>query len=166
MLIGSWESEDGDKMDIIDGFKPNTGPVIIYEDEEISNVYSWEIDPNSNNLKIRYSSGEFILSSRENLEWNRRNWEKKENIEITNLIDLKIDKDAFISKLTAVLIPEKEKLSDFSNSRGCGKSKAFMLPLVAIFSIKGPPGYPRFNNFATLSRDSPTASSTVSPSNI
>ena len=82
-LFGSWETEEGKKMDIIDGFKPNVGPVIIYEDEEITDVDSWKIDPNSNDLQIKYSSGVFTLSqSGDQLEWNRKIWKKIKNIQI------------------------------------------------------------------------------------
>ena len=76
-LFGSWETEEGKKMDIIDGFKPNVGPVIIYEDEEITDVDSWKIDPNTNDLQIKYSSGEFTLSQNvDQLEWNWDTWRK------------------------------------------------------------------------------------------
>jgi len=100
-LFGSWETEEGKKMDIIDGFKPNVGPVIIYEDEEIINVDSWKIDPNSNDLQIKYSSDVFTLSqSGDQLEWNRKIWKKIKNIEIENIIDIKNDPDSFITELS------------------------------------------------------------------
>ena len=62
-LIGSWQNNEGMRMDIIDGFKPNVGPVIYWEKDGASDGYSlkevhtWKIDPNSNELKIYWDSG-------------------------------------------------------------------------------------------------------------
>ena len=44
---------------------------------------------------------------------------------------------------------------------GLGKSNALGLPLIANFSMCGPPGYGNPSNLATLSKASPTASSLV-----
>ena len=39
-LIGSWQNNEGMRMDIIDGFKPNVGPVIYWEKDGSTDGYS------------------------------------------------------------------------------------------------------------------------------
>ena len=55
-LDGGWESNKGERIDILDGFKPNTGPVITYKKGKVSGITTWRIDPSSKELKIQYSS--------------------------------------------------------------------------------------------------------------
>ena len=115
-LIGSWQNNEGVRMDIIDGFKPNVGPVIYWEKDELSEVYtlsevhSWSVDPNSNELKIYWDSGVFNVSNDGNqLYWNTVSWKDREellwkkidDIEMENVIDLKKDPDTFINELTS-----------------------------------------------------------------
>ena len=62
-LFGSWKSDNGIRIDIIDGFKPNVGPVIYWEDDELSEVRTWKVNPNSKELSISWSSGNFNISN-------------------------------------------------------------------------------------------------------
>ena len=125
-LIGSWQNNAGVRMDIILGFKPNVGPVINWEKDELSEVYTlsqvntWSVDPNSNNLKINWDSGVFNVSDDGNqLYWNTVSWKDREellwkkinNIEQENIIDIKNDPDAFINALTV-----SEWSSDFKKT--------------------------------------------------
>ncbi len=125
-LIGSWQNNAGVRMDIILGFKPNVGPVINWkkdessEDYTLSQVKTWSVDPNSNNLKINWDSGVFNVSDDGNqLYWNTVSWKDREellwkkinNIEQENIIDIKNDPDAFINALTV-----SEWSSDFKVS--------------------------------------------------
>ena len=115
-LIGSWQNNEGMRMDIIDGFKPNVGPVIYWEKDELTDGYSlkevhtWKIDPNSNELKINWESGVIEFSeNNKNLYWETSSWKDREDltwkkiddIEMLNVIDLKSDPDAFINQLTS-----------------------------------------------------------------
>ena len=100
-LIGSWENDRGERMDIIDGFKPNTGPVIQYSKDEVEGVFTWRIDQNDNTLKMRYSSGEYQISDDGlNLNWDRLEWRKSEDLETGGIVNLKIDSNSFIDQLT------------------------------------------------------------------
>ncbi|MDC0217362.1 hypothetical protein OAJ70_04540 [Pelagibacteraceae bacterium] len=100
-LFGSWKSDEGIRIDIIDGFKPNIGPVIYWEDDELSEVRTWKINPNNEELSISWSSGNFDISDNGNLmNWSNQIWTKIENIEMKNVIDVKQDPDAFINELT------------------------------------------------------------------
>ena len=110
-LIGSWEDDKGLRMDIIGGFKANVGPVIYWENEEASKVLKWEVNPNTNDLKISYSSRAYSLLENGNLRWGNNIFQKINNIEQKNVIDIKKDPDAFINALTV-----SEWSSDFRKS--------------------------------------------------
>ena len=112
-LFGSWKSDDGIRMDIFDGFKPNIGPVIYWENNELSELYTWKVNPNNNELSIYWSSGNFNVSNDGNqLNWNNQIWKKIENIEMENVIDLKKDPDAFVNELTSFKWSSNYKKSD------------------------------------------------------
>lgn len=111
-LIGSWQNDEGLKMDLMRGFKPNVGPVIYWEDEEVSEIQTWKVNPNSNELEIYYESGIYDISSDGNqLYWNTASWKDKEDllwkkiddIESKNVINIKKDPDAFVNILTSAL---------------------------------------------------------------
>ena len=120
-LIGSWQNDEGLKMDLMRGFKPNVGPVIYWEDEEVSEIQTWKVNPNSNELKIYYESGIYDISSDGNqLHWNTASWKDKEDllwkkiddIESKNVINIKKDPDAFVNLLTSALWSSNVKKND------------------------------------------------------
>ena len=120
-LIGSWQNDEGLKMDLMKGFKPNVGPVIYWEDEEVSEIQTWKVNPNSNELKIYYESGIYDISSDGNqLHWNTASWKDKEDllwkkiddIESKNVINIKKDPDAFVNLLTSALWSSNVKKND------------------------------------------------------
>ena len=120
-LIGSWQNDEGLKMDLMKGFKPNVGPVIYWEDEEVSEIQTWKVNPNSNELKIYYESGIYDISSDGNqLHWNTSSWKDKEDllwkkiddIESKNVINIKKDPDAFVNLLTSALWSSNVKKND------------------------------------------------------
>ena len=88
-LIGSWENDKGLRMDILAGFKANVGPVIYWENEEASKVFKWQVNPNNNDLKISYSTRGYSLLENGNLRWGNDIFQKLNNIERKNVIDLK-----------------------------------------------------------------------------
>ena len=99
-LHGSWESDDGIRIDIISGFKANIGPAIYWDNEEVSDVRTWQVDPNTNSLKIYYSSRQYSFLDNGNLRWGNTTYQKIDNIKQKNVIDIKKDPDAFINALT------------------------------------------------------------------
>jgi hypothetical protein len=120
-LIGSWQNDEGLKMDLMRGFKPNVGPVIYWEDEEVSEIQTWKVNPNSNELEIYYESGIYDISSDGNqLHWNTASWKDKEDllwkkiddIESKNVINIKKDPDAFVNILTSALWSSNVKKND------------------------------------------------------
>ena len=120
-LIGSWQNDEGLKMDLMRGFKPNVGPVIYWEDEEVSEIQTWKVNPNSNELEIYYESGIYDISSDGNqLHWNTASWKDKEDllwkkiddIESKNVINIKKDPDAFVNILTSTLWSSNVKKND------------------------------------------------------
>ena len=119
-LIGSWKNKEGLRMDFLSGFKANVGPVIYWEDDEVSKIHTWVVNTNSNELKIYYESGAYELSNDGmQLFWNTSSWKEKEDLTWekvddvfqTNSINLKIDPDAFVNELT-----KSSWSSNFNNS--------------------------------------------------
>jgi len=99
-LFGSWKNADGSRIDLIDGFKPNVGPAIVYDEEELTEVNTWSVD--NGELKIGYSSGIYTISADNNsMDWRNKNWTRIESLSNSNLIDLKIDTENFVNELTA-----------------------------------------------------------------
>ena len=101
LLIGTWETEKGERMDVLDGFKPNTGPVIQYSDGEVDGVYTWQIDSTSKELKIRYNSTVYTVSDNGlTLQWNNRKWNKSKELQTQGIVNLGTDVNSFIDGLT------------------------------------------------------------------
>lgn len=97
-IFGSWSNDDGDQINLINGFKPNTGPAILFENGEVDRTTSWKI--NGDELQIGYSSGAFVLSADGNsMEWSYKVWKKDNNIQLDGIIDLKVDENLFIESL-------------------------------------------------------------------
>jgi len=111
-LIGSWKNDEGLRIDIIGGFKSNVGPVIYWEDEEVSEIHTWKVNPNTNELNIYYWTRAFSFLDNGNLRWGSNTFHKLNNIEPINVIDLKKDSDAFINALTASKWSSNFKKSD------------------------------------------------------
>ena len=101
-LIGSWQSGDGDRYDILDGFKPNVGAVITYEDLEASGVGSWSINSVSGNLKIGYWNDDpyTISNDGKTLQWGSTVYQKVSELRTDAIVDLKTDPNTFIDELT------------------------------------------------------------------
>ena len=125
-LIGSWESDKGERIDILDGFKPNTGPVITYKKGKVSGITTWRIDPSSKELKIQYSSSKYTsYDDGVTLGWNNRTWKKLRNLETKGIANLKLDSNAFIDGLVghswsdnATKVGTVEFTRTFSNTEG------------------------------------------------
>ena len=126
-LIGSWQSGDGDRYDILDGFKPNVGAVITYEDLEASDVGSWSIDSVSGNLKIGYWNDDpyTISSDGKTLHWGSTVYRKISELRTGAIVDLKTDPNAFIDELTKYSCLFIRRTSIMQNSR-----KLFLAPKV------------------------------------
>ncbi len=126
MLIGTWETGKGERMDVLDGFKPNMGPVIRYSDGEVEGVYTWRIDTTSKELKMRYSSTVYALSDNGlNLLWNNKKWSKSKELETQGIVNLATDANSFIDGLTghswsgnSSSVGKMEFTRTFSNTEG------------------------------------------------
>jgi len=119
-LIGSWEKDDGTRMDIIGGFKSNVGPVIYWDSEDMSETYTWKVNPNTNEMDIYYWSGAYSFLDNGNLRWGNNTYQKINSIEQVNAINIKNDSEAFINALTL-----SEWSSDFNKSEQKEFTKTF-----------------------------------------
>ena len=66
LLIGSWESNKGERIDILDGFKPNTGPAITYRKGEVHDITTWKIDPSNKALRLKEKTNLELFPIRSN----------------------------------------------------------------------------------------------------
>lgn len=99
--VGTWERNDGERIDIIDGFKPNIGPVILYDKGEVSRVATWRINVNDGTLSIGYTTRPFATSKDSaTLQWGSTTWRKKRDFEQTGVLSLKSDPHAFVDEMT------------------------------------------------------------------
>ena len=104
-LYGSWVSEDGDRYDILDGFKPSMGAVIIYENLEATNVREWSADPANNTLTIGWSDYPYAISDDgKALTWgpdyDLTVYQKISEPETGGIVNLKTDENSFIDEMT------------------------------------------------------------------
>ena len=117
-IFGSWSNDDGAQINLINGFKPNTGPAILFENGEVDRTTSWKI--NGDELQIGYSSGAFVISADGNsMEWSYKVWKKNNNIQLDGIIDLKVDENLFIDSLvnsSYLAFSNEVSLTSFENT--------------------------------------------------
>ena len=106
-LIGSWESSDGERYDILDGFKPNVGGVITYENGEATDVATWKVNATSQTLEIGYSEEPFEISDDgQYLTWgsySKKQYRKVADVEASVVSNLKEDQNEFLDQLTGFI---------------------------------------------------------------
>ncbi len=97
-LIGMWlDVNNQPTIELIQGFKPNTGIAIIYDKGKIEDVEKWKIEDDK--VQISYHSGKLngnILEYR-----NKQLKKSNETRKITNTIELKKEPNIFIDVLTS-----------------------------------------------------------------
>lgn len=104
-LVGSWRSPDGDRYDILDGFKPNSGGVILYENGEASGVDTWNLNSSTKVLEIGWTQapveisadGQFLIWGH---DFAKTTYQKIADVETDVVSTLKDDQDAFLDELT------------------------------------------------------------------
>ena len=104
-FYGSWlNAGTGRQLDILDGFKPNTGPTLIIEKDGKVSSNSWEVKENKFKISIGYDSYEGSIGTDRSLVLSKPYsdpliFNALSTSEESASISLKDDETAFISKL-------------------------------------------------------------------
>ena len=104
-LYGSWlDSNTGLQLDILDGFKPNKGPILVIEKDGKVSSNVWELKEDKFSISIGYESYEGSIGSNGSLSLNKSygdplNFKALTTGEEGSAVSLKNDEIAFVSKL-------------------------------------------------------------------
>lgn len=99
-IVGIWETEHKDvRLDILDGFKPNRGAVLLIEDGTETAVGTWETKDYDTTIQVRWRSGPVRFRGTESFEWRKETFNKREVITEDNVVALEEDRDGFIETL-------------------------------------------------------------------
>lgn len=98
-IYGSWKNEKtGQRIDILDGFKPGRGPVLIVADNGKVSTGSWKKDGSSVTVSFGYTEYNAKIDD-ENLLLNDNRYVSISGDGETNAINLKDDEANFVAKL-------------------------------------------------------------------
>ena len=99
-LVGIWENkEQNTRLDVLDGFKPNRGAVLLIENGEEAEVGTWETNGPDTTLTIRWWSATVRFRGPDSFEWNQTIFSKREEIVEDGVAALKDEEIAFIDGL-------------------------------------------------------------------
>ena len=104
-FYGSWsDTSSGIQLDILDGFKPNTGPILIIEKDGKVSSSSWELKEDKFKISIGFNSYDGSIGDNGSLILNKSYgdpliFSTLSTDEESASISLKDDETAFISKL-------------------------------------------------------------------
>ena len=96
-ILGMWrDTDDKSTIELIQGFKPNKGIAIIYEEGNVSKVDTWSLEDGK--YKIGYNA---LSIEGEKIKYRNKELEKtEESRAITSVIELKKEPNKFIQELT------------------------------------------------------------------
>jgi hypothetical protein len=99
-IRGIWvDAEKGTRFDILDGFQPNRGAILVVENDQETKLGSWTFEDGQFELKIGFQSGTAELLDDGRMNWNRSVFSRQETIRNTAVVSLKADEAGFIQKL-------------------------------------------------------------------
>ena len=101
-IIGIWEDEEGLRLDIFDGFKPNQGAVLSVDKDGETRIGSWETTGSETTLQIGWYSASvtFLDDESELFRWSEKIFKKQQGVSEDDIIVLKEDEVGFIDRLT------------------------------------------------------------------
>lgn len=99
-VIGAWENKDeGIRLDILDGFKPNRGAVLAIEQRGETRIGYWETTASGTKLVVRYDDGPVIFGGPETFSWQKKTFRKVQGITEDGVVALRQDEKGFIAGL-------------------------------------------------------------------
>ena len=100
-LIGVWQSAEEDiRFDILDGFNPNRGAVLSIENDNNTEIGSWETIELDTKMKLGWRSGVVRFRGSDSFEWENKIFTRRRNIIEDDVILLKQDEIAFIDRMS------------------------------------------------------------------
>ena len=100
-LVGVWEnSERNIRLDILDGFKPNRGAVLIISNGTDTDIGVWEKRDSEITLTMGYTNSKVDFFDADGFLWNRKSFKRQQEINEAGIIVLRQDESGFIDGLT------------------------------------------------------------------
>lgn len=103
-FFGSWSNtEDSSTLEILDGFSPNIGAVLVTDENGDISAGKWTYRSGEFNIQIRSSSRTAEMDAEDSFTWNRRSFvrEQLDDRREDSRIMLRQDPRAFVDALTA-----------------------------------------------------------------
>ena len=101
-IRGIWvNADDNIRLDILDGFKPNRGAILVIEDGTETSVGTWETTDSTTTLQIDWLSSPVTFWANDTFEWNNKGFKKQQEINEEDVILLRQDEAGFLHKLTS-----------------------------------------------------------------
>ena len=102
-VIGVWENKDeGIRLDILDGFKPNRGAVLAIEQRGETRIGYWETTASGTKLAVYYDEGPVIFGGPETFLWQKKTFRKVQGITEDGIVALRQDEKGFIAGPSSV----------------------------------------------------------------
>ncbi len=99
-LTGSWTSNDGAvQYEIIDGFRPNRGAVLVFEDGKDPVLGTWSLDDEIFTVRVGWTSGSVEFIDENTFLYRRTAYRRAESIEETNIVSIKHDEGGFVEQV-------------------------------------------------------------------
>lgn len=104
-VIGIWENkEQGIRLDILDGFKPNRGAVLAIEQRGNTQIGNWRTTASGTELEIGWDTGPVVFHGSETLVWRENSFtesifKKVQGITEDGVVALRQDANGFIAGL-------------------------------------------------------------------
>jgi hypothetical protein len=104
-IFGSWqEAQSGERLDVLDGFKPGTGPILILDKKGEVSVSTWTSKNTSYQIKLGYRTYDVATEPNGNLHLSvgggkPRVFSKISAAEEGQAVSIKNDRNGFLSKL-------------------------------------------------------------------
>lgn len=100
-ILGVWVNADESiRLDILDGFKPNRGAVLVIENGVETRIGDWETKGSVTSMQIGWRSSVVTFWAPDTFEWRDTAFKKQGRITEENVVLLKRDETGFIDTLT------------------------------------------------------------------
>ena len=100
-ILGVWVNADESiRLDILDGFKPNRGAVLVIENGVETRIGDWETKGSVTSMQIGWRSSVVTFWAPDTFEWRDTAFKKQGGITEENVVLLKRDETGFIDTLT------------------------------------------------------------------
>ena len=100
-IVGVWmNTSESIRLHILDGFRPNRGVVLFIQDDDETALGTWETKASATTMQVDWESSTITFLAQNAIRWNGIVFEKQENLNDRDFVQLGLDKVGFIDRLT------------------------------------------------------------------